>query len=140
MRLSRSSDVALRLMMLLAQQTDAISIQGAAASLRVPKSQIMKVAAALAGSEFIETRRGRGGGIRLKRPAREIRIGAVVRAMESEIGVVDCMRAGPCDCVFMARCGLIGAMNGATHSFFDHLDAFTLSEMADRSEPIAIVA
>lgn len=133
MRLNRTSDFALRLMMLLARRPDAISIEGAAESLQIPKSQIMKIAATLAGSELIETRRGRGGGIRLKRPATDIRIGAVVRAMENDLGVVDCLRAGPCDCVFLPRCGLIRAMSGATRSFLDHLDGFTLSEVVSRT-------
>lgn len=140
MRLNRTSDFALRLMMLLARSRDAISIQGAAESLHIPKSQIMKITATLAGSEFIETRRGRGGGIRLKRPANEIRIGAVVRAVENDLGVVDCLRRGPCDCVFLPRCGLIKAMSGATQSFLDYLDQFKLSEVASHTRPIAVIA
>ncbi len=133
MRMNRASDYALRLMMLLAGQTDTISIDAAAERLGLPKSQVMKVAAALAGAGFVESRRGRGGGISLRQPAGKVQIGAVVRAMENDLGVVDCLRAGPCDCVFLPRCGLIAAMSGATESFLAHLDGFTLSDVMRRT-------
>ena len=140
MRLNRTSDFALRLMMLLAGTEQPISIEGAAARLRIPRSQVMKIAAVLSASGFVGTRRGRGGGIRLQKPASEVRIGAVVRAVENDLGVVDCLRSGPCECVFLPRCGLMRAMSGATDSFLDHLDRFTLSDVASRTGQPAPVA
>ena len=133
MRMNRSSDYALRLMMLLAGQTEPISIETAAARLKLPVSQVMKVAAALVGAGFLVSRRGRGGGIRLGSPADKVLIGAVVRAVENDLGVVDCLRSGPCDCVFLPRCGLIRAMAGATESFLAYLDRFTLAEVVQRT-------
>jgi Rrf2 family transcriptional regulator, nitric oxide-sensitive transcriptional repressor len=140
MRLNRTSDFALRLMMLLAGTNNALSVEGAALRLKIPRSQVMKITAALSAAGFVETRRGRGGGIRLQRPASEVQIGAVVRAMENDLGVVDCLRSAPCDCVFLPRCGLIRAMSGATESFLAHLDGFTLSEVAERTlQPVQLV-
>lgn len=133
MRMNRASDYALRLMMLLAGEATPISIDVAAERLKLPRSQVMKVAATLAGAGFVQSRRGRGGGIGLRLSAGEVHIGAVVRAVENDLGVVDCLRSGPCDCVFLPRCGLIAAMAGATESFLAHLDGFTLSDVMRRT-------
>lgn len=133
MRLNRTSDCALRLLMFLAKNAGIKSIESVARQLDLPKSQLMKITAALSAAQFIETRRGPRGGIQLKRPAADIRIGEVVRSMEGDFGVVDCLRAGPCDCMFLPRCGLIQVMSGATESFLSHLDGFTLSQVVQQT-------
>ena len=130
MRLTKSSDYALRLMMLLARSNEMLSIEDASDRLRLPKSQVMKIAADLAESRLIVTQRGRRGGISLGRTADQVSVGEIVRAMERNLGVVDCLREGPCDCVFLARCKLTQVMTDAADSFLRYLDGFTLSEVA----------
>lgn len=133
MRLDRSSDYALRLLMLLSKSTNPISIGVAGQRLNLPKSQMMKIAASLSKAGFLDNRRGRGGGIRLRVAASEIHVGSVIKALENNLGVVDCLRSGPCDCVFLPRCGLMRTMSGATEAFFAYLDRYTLADVASRT-------
>jgi Rrf2 family nitric oxide-sensitive transcriptional repressor len=130
MRLTKSSDYALRLMMLLARSAEMLSIEEAADRLRLPKSQLMKIAADLAETRLIVTQRGRGGGISLGRAADKVSVGEIVRTMERDFAVVDCLREGPCDCVFLPRCKLTRVMTDAADIFLSYLDRFTLSEVA----------
>ncbi len=134
MKLNRASDFALRFTMLLAQSPAPVSIEEASVRLRVPKSQVMKIAAKLAGVGMLRTRPGRGGGVQLAKQASEISVGDVVRVIEADLGVVECMRPGPCQCVFLPRCALMGAMRSATEAFLVHLDGFTLADVAGRTQ------
>lgn len=134
MKLNRMSDLALRLMMLLAQSDRPLSVEAAANRLRVSKSQTMKLVARLARAGLLRTTRGRGGGVALGRSADEVSVGDVVRVIESDLAVVECLREGPCDCVFLPRCALMRAMRSASDLFLGHLDGFTLADVASRSQ------
>jgi Rrf2 family transcriptional regulator, nitric oxide-sensitive transcriptional repressor len=63
----------------------------------------------LAQQEYIETVRGRGGGIRLGHAPAQIRLGAVVRETEEELAVMGCL-AGAGLCRIEGRCVLRGAL------------------------------
>lgn len=130
LRLNRASDFALRILILLAKTDGTVSVDDMAQRLSLPKSHVMKIVARLAAEGFIDTQRGRGGGARLDQPASAITIGAVVRAVESEFAVVDCLgQAGP-GCVFEPRCALQPVMIAATDAFLAVLDAHTLADVA----------
>ncbi|MCW5696410.1 MAG: Rrf2 family transcriptional regulator [Bauldia sp.] len=129
MRLNRASDFALRLLMLMEKLGGRLSIEAAATRLGLPKSHLMKIAAKLGAAGLVSAKPGPGGGLVLREPAQNIRIGAVVRWMETDFAVVDCM-TGSASCVFITRCALSSAMRSATEAFLAELDRFTLAELA----------
>jgi len=81
----------------------------------------MKVVQDLSKTGFVAAQRGRGGGLRLGRPACEIRIGDVVRQTEDGFQLVDCG-----SCKVAPVCGLPRTLNEATAAFLAVLDAQTL--------------
>ncbi len=133
MRLNRASDFALRVLIQLAKSDDALSVDELADVLALPKSHLMKIVAKLAQADFAETQRGRGGGVRLARAPEEIRIGAVVRAIENDFALVDCFSASAPTCVFEPRCALKPALREATQAFLDVLDGYTLAEISAKT-------
>ncbi|GAB32122.1 transcriptional regulator BadM/Rrf2 [Acetobacter pasteurianus subsp. pasteurianus LMG 1262 = NBRC 106471] len=82
---------------------------------------------------FIETLRGRNGGIRLGRLAETIRIGAVVSYMEEDMSLLDCLSHKTCEregtCILMPSCRLRGVLSETMQAMMSVLDRYTLADM-----------
>ena len=102
----------------------------------ISENHLMKVVHGLARQGYIETVRGRGGGIRLARPAAEISVGSVIRAMEDDFALVECFRTGN-TCRITPVCRLRGALQQALDAYFEVLDNWTLAELV--AKPAAIL-
>lgn len=137
MHFTRHTDYALRLLLHLAAAPEATGVIAEVAEIHaISRNHLMKVAQELAHGEFIATRRGRGGGIKLARPADEIRIGAVVRFTEPGMALADC--AG---CRIAAACGLTGIFGQARAAMMAVLDSYTLADaLGDGAGLAALIA
>ena len=133
MRLNTQTDYALRLLMHLAVNDDKLTTIAHIASLfGVSKNHLMKVAHALGQSGLIETVRGRSGGLALARPAKTIRIGDVVRIMESDLALVECYRDAN-QCLITPACRLKAVFTDAMDAFLAVLDRHTLDDLVVRN-------
>jgi Rrf2 family nitric oxide-sensitive transcriptional repressor len=102
MKLSRYTDYSIRVLIYLATHDGRLaSIGEIARSYDISKDHLMKVVQDLGSAGFVETTRGRNGGIRLGRPPEELNLGAVVRHTEGGLSLIDC--AG---CIVAPACGL----------------------------------
>ena len=129
MRLTFSTDYALRLLMLVGLETDRlVTIEEVADRFAISKNHLMKVAYQLGQEGFLETVRGRNGGLRLGKAPDRIVVGEVVRKMEPDFAVVECenpagyCRIAPC-------CRLRSAMREAVQAFLEKLDQYTLEDL-----------
>ncbi|MEE4010976.1 Rrf2 family transcriptional regulator [Roseibium sp. FZY0029] len=127
MRLSQASDFALRILMATGQSDDPQTVDKLSKQLGLAKSHVMKIVAHLAKGGYLETTRGRGGGIRLAMAPDAIRLGDVVRLIEPDLGVVACLKPEPTICAFLPRCALKGAMAQASEAFLASLNTETLA-------------
>ena len=94
MRLTVQTDYALRMLMYLAIHADSlVTIHDVAERYGISKNHLMKVAHGLGRAGFIETLRGRSGGLRLAKPAEDIPLGAVARHFEQGSALVECFPA-----------------------------------------------
>ena len=131
MRLTVHTDYALRVLMTLAVIDDrVVSIDELAKRHRVSKNHLMKVAQTLVGLGLVRSVRGRAGGIRLARDPREIRMGAVVRDLEDDMRLVECLGVEPAACVLTGACRLTRALAQALEAFLAELDKLTLADLA----------
>ncbi len=117
--------------MALAAKDEVVSIDWIAEKYGISRNHLAKVAQSLAAEGFIETLRGRGGGIRLARASSQINVGDVVRRLENLDGFVVCM-GGKSDCTIDGLCGLKPALSGAIEAFLSHLDRFSLAQITGR--------
>jgi Rrf2 family nitric oxide-sensitive transcriptional repressor len=125
MHLTRHTDYALRLLIILAGRTDAqVQIAEVADEQAISRTHLMKIANKLAHAGFIEAQRGRGGGIRLGCDPGDISIGEVVRAMEPCGALVDCSA-----CRLRRACSLPAALNQASAAFHGVLAQYTLADI-----------
>ena len=104
------------------------TINDIAQSFGISKAHLMKVVNDLSQKGYLETVRGRNGGIRLMREPHHINIGQVVRDTEDELDVIGCLqRRGYC-CI-QRVCVLRGALRDATQAFLAVLDSYTLDDL-----------
>ena len=129
MRLSLFSDYSLRVLMFAALKADVFQVQEVAAAYGISRHHLVKVVHNLAQLGYLETRRGRGGGIRLGRPAADIRIGKLVRETEAEPALVECFDAATNTCRLIGNCRLKGVLAEAMAAFYERLDQQTLEDL-----------
>jgi len=91
----------------------------------------MKVTHQLGQHGWIETVRGKGGGMRLAHPPGAINLGAVVRTTETDFNLVECFATGSA-CGLAGHCQLTAVIDGALQRFLAHLDGFTLEDILPR--------
>jgi len=129
MRLTAYTDYTLRTLIYLALNAGRhATIAQIADTYRISEAHLTKVAHQLGVAGEIETVRGRNGGLRLKRPAAQINIGAVVRRTEPDLELVPCFAAGGA-CAIGAACVLQHALHEALAAFLAVLDRTTLADL-----------
>ena len=130
MRLTVYTDYALRVLMYLALKDDRLAtIEEIAQSYAISKNHLMKVVHQLGLAGYIDTVRGRRGGIRLAKSAKAIRLGEVVRHTEPDMAIVMCFEPVNADCAVLPYCVLRKALARARAAFIDVLDDYTLSDL-----------
>jgi len=137
MRLTTYTDFSLRLLLHLAVQGDRLStIPEVAEHYGISRHHLVKVAHQLGVKGYIATSRGKNGGLRLGRPAEQIRVGDVVRSMEPDMAVVPCLTTDGPLCRIAPSCRLKTVMERGREAFLAELDAVTLAELVESPEPL----
>lgn len=141
MRLLRSTDLALRVLMRLAVTGESNpTTRDVATAMDVPYTHAAKVVAELQHMGMLTARRGRGGGLGLTEQGRTASVGALVRAFEGEGDIVDCEgTAGSAPCPLNSACRLRGALRRAQEAFYATLDPLTVADIvADPTGPLLL--
>lgn len=131
MRFTVHTDYALRVLMYLgaAPGDDLVTIKAISRGYGISENHLMKVVHRLAQAGFVETVRGRGGGMRLARDPDDINIGAVVRASEDDMRIVECFDPGTNTCPIAPACALPRVLDEALSAFIGVLDRYTLADL-----------
>ncbi len=134
MRLTFYSDYSLRLLMYVAvRHGELVTIQEVADAYGISKNHLMKVAFQLGRKGYLETVRGRGGGLRLARPPEKIGLGDVLRATEEDFTMVECFDPKSNTCAISGPCRLRGVLSKALQAYFAVLDEYTLADLAGQN-------
>lgn len=137
MRLTVYTDYALRLLMYLAVKDDGLAtIAEVAVSYGISKNHLMKVAHQLGQAGYVETVRGRGGGLRLARPVEAVNLGDVVRRTEPDMAVVACLNPVDAPCAIKSCCVLRRALAQAGTAFLEVLDGYSLADLVKPRTPL----
>ncbi len=131
MRLLASTDFAMRLLMVLGESRsgETINVGTLATSLGgLSRNHLHKIVQDLAAIGIVKTIRGAGGGVVLAKEPCEVRVGAVVRALEEDQAIVECFRVDHGSCTLEPGCRLRPMLRQASESFYAALDAYTLAD------------
>ena len=130
MRLTLHTDYALRVLMHVGVKGDTLStIPEIVEHFDISRGHVMKVVHHLGQLGYLETIRGKGGGLRLARKPSQINVGAVVRDMEEELAVLGCLQGSEGYCRIEQSCVLRSALRDATNAFLAALDRYTLADL-----------
>jgi Rrf2 family nitric oxide-sensitive transcriptional repressor len=133
MRLTRYSDYSLRVLIYLAVRPDALAtVEEIARAYGISRAHLMKVVHQLGRAGYIDTLRGRGGGLRLARAPEEILVGDVIRFTEDDLDLVECFDAEASECRIEPACGLRRVLGEALDAFLATLDRYTLADLVAR--------
>jgi len=129
MRLTLHTDFALRVLIQVGvNDAKLTTINEIARTFGISKQHLTKVVNSLGRKGYLDTVRGRNGGVRLMREPRHINIGQVVRDTEGELAVIGCLeRQGYCR--IERACVLRGALRDASNAFLGVLDSYTLADL-----------
>jgi Rrf2 family nitric oxide-sensitive transcriptional repressor len=132
MQLTAFTDYALRTLMGLgAVAPEKLTMGQLSDAYGISVHHLLKVVNELAALGYVETIRGKSGGARLAKSPAEINIGVLVRQVESDFGVVPCLRAGEAPCVIAPACRLKRLFANATELFLGELDRHTLADLLE---------
>jgi Rrf2 family nitric oxide-sensitive transcriptional repressor len=131
MQLTRHTDYALRVLMLLGLCPERrITIEEIAQRYGISHNHLMKIVQRLSADGYVEAVRGRGGGLRLARPADQISLGAVVRDFEVGMNLADCFAPQPSGgCPIESCCKLQPVLREALQAFLAVLASYTLADI-----------
>ncbi len=129
MRLTRFTDYGLRTLIYLGSLGPRQLHSRRRGGYGISEHHLVKVVHQLGRLGLIRTTRGRGGGLLLGRPADQIRVGDVVRAMEEDLALVPCFAGAAC--AITPACRLKGVLNEALAAFLAVLDRHTLADLLE---------
>ncbi|SPE31452.1 HTH-type transcriptional regulator NsrR [Burkholderiales bacterium] len=130
MQLTRFTDYSLRVLVYLGAYPERVcTISEIADAYRISENHLMKVVNRLSTAGYIDTIRGKGGGMRLSRTPKLINVGAVVRDMEERFDIVECFNEEYQDCPLLPACALKSVLADARRNFMATLDRHTLQDV-----------
>lgn len=130
MRLTDSSDLAMRILIYAASTKDRLfTIDDIVDTYRQSRGTVMKVVNLLTRAHFLTGHRGRHGGLSLAKPADEILLSEVIVQVEPDMGLVECLRPGN-TCRITSDCRLIHPLQRARAAFVNTLSEYTLADIA----------
>lgn len=141
MQLTQFSDYALRILLYLGAQPDEsgdtlVALADISRAYDISYHHLSKVAQQLAALGYIDTVRGRTGGIRLARPPAEINLGEVVRATEPHFNLVECFDPATNTCPIVPACGLVKVLVEARKQFLAVLDGYSLADILTKKREL----
>ena len=130
MHLTRFTDNALRCLTYLALHPGETETAGTIARrMALSEDHLVKVVQRLARLGYVETMRGRGGGVRLILAPSAINVGTLVRQTEENFRLVECFDGELNRCPIAPACAIAPALGEALEAFLAVLDRCTLEDL-----------
>lgn len=134
MRLTQWTDYSLRVLMYCAVHAGRktpVTIAEIHGAHGISRHHLTKVVMDLAARGYLQTTRGRGGGVRLLADPAQTRIGDIVRHTESDLRLLECFDPAVNTCRLDGRCRLKFVVQDAMARFMESLDAVTLADIVN---------
>ncbi len=137
MEVSLHSDYSFRVLIYLALQTEGLAqIKTIAESYNISEHHLIKVVQNLVKFGYVDSYRGRGGGIKLAMEPSRINLGQVFRRTEPNLKLLSCFDSTIRECRIAGLCDLHGVFDAALQAFLRELDHVTLDDVIGNKRPL----
>ena len=137
MRVTKRTNIAMRVLMFCAANTGRLVTKSEIAkACNASENHLAQIINQLAQLGYLHTQRGRNGGLELSRPASQIRIGDIFRALEAPVPIAECFADVDNTCPLTDACRLRTALNDAASAFYETLDPITLDALVCDNAPL----
>ena len=137
MRVTKRTNIAMRVLMFCAANMGRLVTKHEIAErCNASENHLAQIINQLAQLGYLHTQRGRNGGLELARPATEIRIGDIFRALEAPVPLAECFADVDNTCPLTEACRLRTALTDAANAFYETLDPITLDSLICENGPL----
>lgn len=137
MKVTQYSNYALRTLMFANLHSERLcQCQEVADAFNISKAHLVKCVHQLGQWGFIQSVRGRNGGFRLAKPARDITVGAVIRKTEDTLELVECFNSETNTCPLISDCKLNKTLMRAMKNFMDEMDSVTIEDITSNQREL----
>ncbi|MBM7662386.1 Rrf2 family nitric oxide-sensitive transcriptional repressor [Bacillus mesophilus] len=138
MRLTSYTDYSIRVLIYLATLSEdrLVNIKEIAEVYQISKNHLTKVIYDLGKLGYIETVRGRNGGVKLALEPHEINIGEVIQKTEDDFYMAACFDPTNKGCIISSACKLKGILNKAVSSYLSVLEQYSLADIIENKEDL----
>lgn len=133
MQLTLFSDYSLRILLYLtAHRGCRVPLSEISRAYGISQNHLVKVVQLLIEQGWVESVRGRGGGLSLACEPGDINVATVVRLTEPHMNLVECFDPKTNTCPIDPACGLKKALVRARDAFLAELECYTLADFVSR--------
>ena len=130
MRVTKRTNIAMRVLMFCAANNDRLVTKAEIARVcNASENHLAQIINHLAQLGYLHTQRGRNGGMMLGRPASDIVIGDIFRALEAPVPLAECFADVDNTCPLTDACRLKEAIAAALDAFYSHMETITLDTL-----------
>lgn len=132
MHLTDHTDYSLRVLIYLNEQKRLITLNELSEKVGISRNNLIKVSNQLAKLDFIETSRGRTGGLVIKDETGRRSLKEIIMRTEPSFYIAECFSGQRCDCLYQNKCSLKRSLSNALHAFLNSLDQTTLNDVTPK--------
>lgn len=130
MNLSKFSDYSFRALIYLAKNQDKLcTVEEVADYLKISEHHLKKIVQRLGKTEYIQSSKGRNGGLKLALNPKDINLGSILRITEDNLTLVECFSDDKCTCNLTDACKLKVVFDNSLNSFINELSKYTLEDI-----------
>ena len=135
MQLTRFTDYGLRTLMYVAARSEnSASVKEVAEHYDISRNHLVKVVHRLSQLGYIETTKGKGGGIKIAKDTEKLRLGDLIQKLEPNMNMVECFDAKTNTCRITGSCQLKHYLFEATQNFINTMNKYTLADTVQNKE------
>lgn len=132
MRLTDHTDYSLRVLMYLNEHKRLITLNELTEKVGISKNNLIKVSNQLAKLNYIETSRGRSGGLLIRIETGRRSLKDIIVSTEPSFYLAQCFSDHKIDCLYQGRCSLKLSLSKALQSFLDSLAQTSLNDVTPK--------
>ncbi|MDF2940969.1 MAG: hypothetical protein K0R66_1611 [Gammaproteobacteria bacterium] len=132
MQLNKQTDYALRVLLFLGTypQGQLATIDMISEKFHIARNHLIKIVSKLAKLQYIETIKGKGGGMKISPGTLQIKLNEIIANFEPTFEVIDCDHN---DCPIRGFCRLKRTLDLASAAFLAVLSQYTLAQLLPQS-------